>query len=124
MPAMPGIVAPVSSDGERIVESLRRFVSERDWQQFHTPKNLAMALSVEASELLEHFQWLTAEESEALSEDTRNAVADEIADVQIYLLMLADRLGINIEEAVGIKIVKNGKKYPARSPGTPGRDRS
>lgn len=105
----------MSSENESILESLRRFVAERDWRQFHTPKNLTMALSVEASELLEHFQWLTAEESDELSAEKKAAVAEEIADVQIYLLMLADRLGIDVEQAVRSKIVKNGQKYPAGS---------
>lgn len=110
---LAGIIASVSSENESILESLRRFVAERDWKQFHTPKNLTMALSVEASELMEHFQWLTAEESDELTSERKAAVAEEIADVQIYLMMLADRLGIDVEQAVRSKIVKNGLKYPA-----------
>ncbi len=90
-----------------------RFVAERDWQQFHTPKNIAMALTVEASELLEHFQWLTPEASERLSEAQRAEVADEIADVQVYLLRLADLLGIDILEACARKMAKNRARYPA-----------
>ena len=100
---------------ENVIELLRQFVKERNWQQFHTPKNLTMALSVEVSELMEHFQWLTAEESQSLSEARKSEVAEEVADVQIYLLMLADRLGIDIESAVRAKIVKNGEKYPVGS---------
>lgn len=98
-----------------IRDRLRTFVAERNWDQYHTPKNLAMALSVEAAELLEHFQWLTVEESKQLDESTLSAVADEIADVQIYLIMLADRLGVDLGSAVDQKIVKNGRKYPAGS---------
>lgn len=92
---------------------LRQFASERDWDQFHSPKNLAMALSVEASELLEHFQWLSEEKSRHLDDTTKYAVTDEIADVQIYLIRLADKLGVDIFEAVEQKIEKNHQKYPA-----------
>ena len=93
-------------------DAIRRFVAERDWAQFHSPKNLAMALSVEASELLEHFQWLTEAESDALPPDVLDEVADEIADVQVYLLQLADRLGIDPLVAVARKMAKNAAKYP------------
>ena len=91
----------------------RSFVAERDWDQFHTPKNLAMALAGEVGELLEHFQWLTAEESARLRDETLEKVEQEIADVQIYLAALADRLGIAIGPAVGSKMALNAKKYPA-----------
>lgn len=96
-----------------IKRRLAEFADERDWNQFHSPKNLSMALSVEVSELLEHFQWLTETQSEALDEKTRAAVAEEIADVQIYLIRLADRLGVDIEAAVQAKMAANGEKYPA-----------
>lgn len=92
---------------------LRQFAKDRDWDQFHSPKNLSMALSVEVSELLENFQWLTEEQSHTLDEKQRAAVADEIADVQMYLARLADKLDINIGEAIEQKIVKNEAKYPA-----------
>ncbi|MFT4765353.1 MAG: dCTP diphosphatase [Oleispira sp.] len=92
---------------------LRQFAKDRDWDQFHSPKNLSMALSVEVSELLENFQWLTEEQSYALDQQQRAAVADEIADVQMYLARLADKLDINIGEAIEQKIVKNEAKYPA-----------
>ncbi len=88
------------------------FASERDWQQFHTPKNLAMALSVEVAELLEHFQWLSAAQSSELDAQTRQAVAHEIADVQLYLVRLADELDIDIIQAVEHKAELNEKKYP------------
>lgn len=92
---------------------LRQFAKDRDWDQFHSPKNLSMALSVEVSELLENFQWLTEEQSHTLDQQQRAAVADEIADVQMYLARLADKLDINIGEAIEQKIVKNEAKYPA-----------
>ncbi len=92
---------------------LRDFARARQWEGFHNPKNLAMALSVEASELLEHFQWLTPEQAAQLSPDTLSAVADEIADVQLYLVRLADVLGVCIRQAVAQKAVKNEAKYPA-----------
>lgn len=92
--------------------TLRAFAAERDWEQFHSPKNLAMALSVEAAELLEHFQWLTEQSSYDLEPGTREAVAAEMADVQLYLVRLADRLGIDMQAAVTRKIAENRRKYP------------
>lgn len=91
---------------------LREFAIERDWEQFHSPKNLAMALSVEASELLEHFQWLSEEQSASLNPEDLAAVAEEIADIQIYLARLSDRLGVDIDDAVARKLVTNAEKYP------------
>lgn len=93
-------------------DALRAFCAARDWHRFHTPKNLVMALSVEAAELVEHFQWATAEESLALAPEKRAEVADEIADVLIYLTELADVLGIDPIDAARAKIVKNAAKYP------------
>jgi len=93
-------------------KKLRLFAEERDWKQFHSPKNLSMALAVEAAELLEHFQWLTQEQSKSLDRATREEVETEIADVQIYLTMLADRLQIDIARAVNSKIAANAEKYP------------
>lgn len=98
---------------ESVRQQLRKFAKDRDWDQFHSPKNLAMALSVEASELVECFQWLTEQQSYDLDEQQRAAVADEIADVQLYLIRLADKANINISEAVEQKILKNEAKYPA-----------
>ena len=94
-------------------DALREFCKARDWHQYHTPKNLVMALSVEAAELVEHFQWATPEESLALSNEKRADVADEIADVLIYLTELADVLGIDPVAAARAKIIKNAIKYPA-----------
>lgn len=94
-------------------DALRAFCEARDWHRYHTPKNLVMALSVEAAELVEHFQWATPEESLDLAPEKRAEVADEIADVLIYLTELADVLGIDPIAAAREKIVKNAVKYPA-----------
>lgn len=92
---------------------LRDFAAERGWEQFHSPKNLAMALSVEAAELTEHFQWLTEAQSFTLSEEQREAVALEMADVLIYLVRMADRLDIDLLAAARRKVALNAEKYPA-----------
>ncbi len=97
---------------EKIQQRLREFARERDWEQFHSPKNLSMALSVEVAELVEHFQWLTGSQSSSAEAVDREEVATEIADVQIFLIMLADRLGVDIEQAVHAKIGANAVKYP------------
>jgi len=94
---------------------LRRFAGERGWEVYHTPKNLASALIVEAAELLEHFQWLSQEESRNLTPATREAVAHEIADVLIYLTRLADQLGIDMLAAAAEKMTLNALKYPVSS---------
>ncbi|WP_047515582.1 nucleotide pyrophosphohydrolase [Methylophilus sp. Q8] len=101
------------TDLEAIRTRLREFSKARDWEQFHSPKNLSMALSVEVSELVECFQWLTEEQSKSLSTEQVNAVTDEIADVQLYLILLADKLGVDISAAIEQKIRKNEEKYPA-----------
>ena len=99
---------------EDLRNALRRFAAARDWQQFHTPKNLAMALSVEAAELLEQFQWLTPAQSAQLDARRKQAVAEEIADVLLYLTRLADVLGIDALAAARRKIRINARKYPVR----------
>jgi len=91
---------------------LRKFVQDRDWSQFHSPKNLAMALSVEVSEILEELQWLTEEQSRNLPEEKVEKIRLEIADVLIYLIMLADKYDIDLIEAVKDKIKINEAKYP------------
>ena len=95
--------------------SLRQFAVERDWQPFHTPKNLAMALMVEAAELLELFQWLTPEQSLAVGSDAvlQSQIGDEVADVLLYLLQLADHSGVDLQLAVQRKLAKNAIKHPA-----------
>ena len=94
-------------------DKLRTFVAERDWDQFHSPKNLASALSVEAAELLEHFQWITEEQSRQLPPDKLAQVRDEMADVLVYLVRLADKLEVDLLAAVAVKMEKNALKYPA-----------
>lgn len=96
-------------------DALRAFAAERDWDQFHSPKNLAIALSVEASELLEHFQWLTEEQSRTLSPEKTKEVAEELADVLIYLVRLSDKMGIDLLREAKDKIDVNAKKYPAET---------
>lgn len=107
MPRKPVTLASLRAE-------LRRFAAARDWEQFHTPKNLAAALSVEAAELLEHFQWLTAEQSARLGARPKRAVEDEIADVLLYLLRLADVLEIDPLAAATRKMRGNARKYPVR----------
>ncbi len=103
------------SDLTSLRDALREFCAARDWHRYHTPKNLVMALSVEAAELVEHFQWATPEESLNLTAARRAEVADEIADVLIYLTELADVLEIDPIAAARAKIIKNALKYPAPS---------
>jgi dCTP diphosphatase len=94
-------------------ERQRAFVAERDWDRFHSPKNLAMALSVEAAELVELFQWLTEAESASLDADRRRRVADEMADVLWFLVRIADRLDVDLLQAAESKLARNAAKYPA-----------
>jgi NTP pyrophosphatase (non-canonical NTP hydrolase) len=93
-------------------EALRTFAAERDWDQFHSPRNLATALAVEAAELLEPFQWLTEEQGRDLPPETRLAVEEEMADVLLYLVRLADKLDVDLAAAARAKIMKNAGKYP------------
>jgi NTP pyrophosphatase (non-canonical NTP hydrolase) len=108
-------------DMKALQARLREFAAARDWQPFHSPKNLAMALMVEAAELLELFQWLTTEQSNTLTRDDadKERVGDEMADVLLYLLQLADRTGVDVEDAVERKLRKNAEKYPAKLPEKP-----
>ena len=101
------------SELTKIRDELRAFAAERDWDQFHSPKNLACALAVEAAELLEPFQWLTEDQSRSLEHTQRAAVTDELADVQIYLIRLADKLEVDLLQAVREKMARNAEKYPA-----------
>ena len=97
---------------EILRDKLRRFASDRDWDQFHSPKNLAMALSVEAAELLEHFQWLSDADSTSMPTEKRSQVREEVADVLLYLIRLADKLDIDLVSAATEKIEINSVKYP------------
>ena len=107
------------SDRTTTIEDLKKlvrdFVAEREWEKFHSPKNLSMALAVEAAELMEHFQWIDLEESRALANDSQKLaeVGEELADVFAYSLALADVLGLDLAETVRAKMVKNVEKYPA-----------
>lgn len=96
----------------RLRDRLRKFAEERDWEQFHSPKNIAMALVVESGEVVEHFQWLTEEESRHVSEDKRESVSEELADVLLYLVRLADKLNVDLLEVATKKIETNHAKYP------------
>ena len=97
---------------ESLRQRLREFAAARDWDQFHSPKNLAMALAAEAGELLEVFQWLTEEQSRNLDAKARAAVSEEIADVLLYLVRLGDKLGIDPVAEAQRKLVENARKYP------------
>lgn len=97
---------------EKLIQKLREFAKERDWGKFHSPKNLAIALSVEAAELLEEFQWLTEEQSRQPDSERLSRIKDEICDVMIYLVLLSDQLSINPLLSTFEKIEKNRKKYP------------
>ncbi len=99
-------------DLDKIKNIIREFAKHRDWDKFHTPKNLSMALSVEASELVEIFQWLSQEESKNIDSNEIQNVKDEVADILIYLIRIADKLNIDLEKAVLEKIDKNNEKYP------------
>ena len=94
-------------------DALRDFAAERDWEQFHTPRNLAVALTVEAGELLEHFQWMDEAASAQLSADKRVQIGEEIADVLLYLLRLSDKLQVDLADAAWRKLQINAQKYPA-----------
>ena len=104
--------APLA-DLDALRQRLRAFVQARDWDQFHSPKNLAMALVVEAAELVEQFQWLTPEESAAPAPERKAAIAAEMADVLVYLVRLADKLDVDLLDAVSAKMTQNEAKYPA-----------
>jgi dCTP diphosphatase len=97
----------------KLRDSLRTFAAARDWDQFHSPKNLAMALSVEAAELLEHFQWLSEEESRRLGKEELGKIGEEMADVLLYLIRLADKLDVDLLQAAARKMELNAAKYPA-----------
>ena len=104
---------PDPSDLLMLRDKLRAFAEARDWDQFHSPKNLSMALMVEVAELMEHFQWLTEQQSVSLSPDIKDAVAEELADILLYLVRLSDKLEVDLKEAALHKLEKNAAKYPA-----------
>jgi len=102
----------MSTELDDLRGELRRFAAARNWEQFHSPKNLAAAMSVEAAEVLEHFQWLTEDQSRGLSDAKRSAVAHELADVFLYLMQLADKLDVDLIAAAKEKMQLNATKYP------------
>ncbi len=106
------MAAPLTDSLEILRQRLAEFARARDWEQFHSPKNLSMALIAEAAELVEHFQWLTEEQSYQLSDGKRQEVAMELADILIYLIRTADRLDVNLIAAAQEKIQHNETRYP------------
>ncbi len=104
---------PAPSDLLTLRDNLRAFAEARDWDQFHSPKNLSMALMVEAAELMEHFQWLTEAQSSELAPGNKQAIGEELADILLYLVRLSDRLDIDLLDAALRKLEKNAAKYPA-----------
>jgi NTP pyrophosphatase (non-canonical NTP hydrolase) len=98
---------------QELKERMAAFVREREWEQFHTPKNLSMSIAIEAAELMEHFQWLTVEESKQLDPEALAEIGEELADIVIYALSLANTLGLDLSEAVLAKMEKNIRKYPS-----------
>ncbi len=100
------------SEIKQLTEKIKKFVNERDWEQFHNPKDLALSLVLEATEVLEHFQWKRTDEVEAHALKSKDEIADELADVACYLLELADHLKIDLPQAIERKIAKNALKYP------------
>jgi len=104
---------PNQSDLLILRDKLRAFAEARDWDQFHSPKNLSMALMVEVAELMEHFQWLTEAQSLDLTAETKDAVSEELADILLYLIRLSDKLDVDLLKAALHKLEKNAVKYPA-----------
>jgi NTP pyrophosphatase (non-canonical NTP hydrolase) len=111
---LPLLALDMASDTLSLLrDRTRAFARERDWEQFHTPKNLAMALTVEAAELAEHFQWLRTGAADELDEASREGIRHELADVLLYLVQLADRTGVDLRAAALEKMALNAAKYPA-----------
>ncbi len=100
------------NDIKNIIEKIKKFRDDRDWMQFHDPKNMAVSIMLEASELLEHFQWKTIEEVEEYAKQNHDEIKDEIADIALYLFELADNLGVDLTSAMEQKLAKNEEKYP------------
>lgn len=98
---------------QELKQRMAEFVREREWEQFHTPKNLSMSIAIEAAELMEHFQWLTVEQSRNLDPAALDAIGEELADIVIYALSLSNFLGLDVTDTVLAKMAKNERKYPA-----------
>lgn len=108
-----GILADRETTLQELKERMAGFVRERDWEQFHTPKNLSMSIAIEAAELMEHFQWLTVEQSRSLDVEALGNVGEELADIVIYALSLSNFLGLDLSDTILRKMDKNERKYPA-----------
>jgi dCTP diphosphatase len=107
------VAKPTDMDNfQELAKKVKRFAKERDWDQFHSPKNLSMALSVECAELMEHFQWLTENQSNRLGRRKRHEVEMELADIQIYLIRLSQVLKLDLVAAANSKLLENARKYP------------
>ncbi len=98
---------------QQLKEQVENFVRERDWEQFHTPKNLSMSIAIEAAELMEHFQWLTVEQSKDLPDSALHDIGEELADIVIYSLSMANALNLDLSQTVKAKMAKNISKYPS-----------
>lgn len=98
---------------QQLKEKMAAFVKEREWEPFHTPKNLSMSIAIEAAELMEHFQWLTVEESKSLAPEALSDIGEELADIVIYALSLSNVLGLDLADTVLAKMEKNIRKYPS-----------
>lgn len=109
----PSATLDQNTSVEALKEEMRQFVAERDWQQFHSPKNLSMSIAIEAAELMEHFQWLTQPQSRELDGDSIKMVGEELADVLCYSLAMANQLELDITQTIRAKMEKNRSKYPA-----------
>ena len=112
--ANPPTASDTSTSVEALKDEMRQFVSERDWQQFHSPKNLSMSIAIEAAELMEHFQWLTQVQSRELDDESIDMVGEELADVLCYALAMANELELDITTTIRAKMEKNRSKYPAQ----------
>jgi len=113
IPIHRSYVMTKQSDLLMLRDKLRAFAEARDWDQFHSPKNLSMALMVEVAELMEHFQWLTEAQSLELTAKSKDAVSEELADILLYLIRLSDKLDVDLLQAALHKLKKNALKYPA-----------
>jgi dCTP diphosphatase len=111
-----GVKEDKMDDIARMTAKIRQFRDERDWLQFHNHKDVALSLVLEAAEVLEHFQWKSADEVKAHAADKKEELSDELADVAIYLFELADNLGIDLSKAIDVKMKKNAFKYPVEKP--------
>ena len=112
MPNQPAQHTDEATSVKDLRETVRQFVEERDWRQFHSPKNLSMALAIEAAELMEHFQWISPEESRDLDDSAKLEVGEELADVLCYTLAIANEMDIDLASTLQSKMIKNRAKYP------------